>query len=383
MIAIYTPVHTRVDLAYDQITNYTSIFGSKGKIFIHLSCEAREKFFKEYKSIENVFENVEIVSKSFKTSGNCIFGAFFACTEHVFEKYPSDYFTHVYLHSDSDLVFSKKIYDYIVSNNIGFGRAPVPNIEKDKWMHNPAMLNDKKFLRFLNDHGLSGKDTWRGRQEGSFFDMFSWKKIFSYLEFFLPWDDYYTGLRKEWPFEEVVIPTICRGLLDLSFSVDNVIYSKPVQFKGENENPANTITEVELKKILNNNPNYFGAKRWPLEMNCKVRKLLRSSLLGEKFIDAEFPWVDVPREVVYFYENISLDRKVEKEISVFSFIEKRVKAESKSPDILREVAFSFEEVGDIKTALKLMQKSLELLPSQPVVKQKVDTYTKYLQKEGR
>lgn len=72
MIAIYTPVHTRADLAYDQIINYTSVFGLEGKILFHLSCEAREKYLSEYKSIEDTFENVKIVSKSFKTSDRCV-----------------------------------------------------------------------------------------------------------------------------------------------------------------------------------------------------------------------------------------------------------------------------------------------------------------------
>lgn len=124
------------------------------------------------------------------------FGAFIACTEYMLEEYLDNYFTHVYLHTDSDLLFSKKAHDYIVSNDIGFGsdKAPIPSKEKDRWGHAGSMFSDKGFLKFLSDQGLERKKIWRGSQEGYFFDIDTWRKIFSYAGNFLPWDDYYAAL---------------------------------------------------------------------------------------------------------------------------------------------------------------------------------------------
>lgn len=61
-------------------------------------------------------------------------------------------------------------------------------------------------------------------------------------------------------------------------------------------------------------------------------------------------------------------------LMAFRGLENRVKPTHKSPDILREVALSFEHAGDIETALKIMQKALELRPTGPFIKKKVIEY---------
>ncbi|MFH7588134.1 tetratricopeptide repeat protein [Oceanimonas smirnovii] len=71
-----------------------------------------------------------------------------------------------------------------------------------------------------------------------------------------------------------------------------------------------------------------------------------------------------------------------KKLMTFTAIESRIKSTDKSPDILREVALSFEHSGDIETALKIMQKALELRPSGPFIKKKLNEYTQILQEKG-
>ncbi|XGA79215.1 hypothetical protein OR573_11980 [Halomonas sp. CH40] len=70
-------------------------------------------------------------------------------------------------------------------------------------------------------------------------------------------------------------------------------------------------------------------------------------------------------------------------INSFYNIEQRIKPGQKSPDILREVALSFEESGEIETALKVMKKALELRPEGPFIKKKIDKYHQILQERGR
>jgi tetratricopeptide (TPR) repeat protein len=57
-----------------------------------------------------------------------------------------------------------------------------------------------------------------------------------------------------------------------------------------------------------------------------------------------------------------------------------IKPNFQSPDILREVALTFEESGDIITARAIMQKAHELRSEGPFIKQKLDEYTDILKK---
>lgn len=92
----------------------------------------------------------------------------------------------------------------------------------------------------------------------------------------------------------------------------------------------------------------------------------------------EVPSVD---EVAKSY---SAQESVRREkINSFYNIEQRIKPGQKSPDILREVALSFEESGEIETALKVMKKALELRPEGPFIKKKIDKYHQILQERGR
>jgi hypothetical protein len=63
-------------------------------------------------------------------------------------------------------------------------------------------------------------------------------------------------------------------------------------------------------------------------------------------------------------------------------LERKITPEYKAPDILREVAFAFEQSGDISTALTIMQKALELRPTGPTIKQKVKEYQAKLENKG-
>jgi hypothetical protein len=59
----------------------------------------------------------------------------------------------------------------------------------------------------------------------------------------------------------------------------------------------------------------------------------------------------------------------------------KLKVDSEPADILREVAFSFEQSGDIKTACKVMEQAHYLRPQGPLIKQKLDEYWQKLDKQ--
>ena len=67
--------------------------------------------------------------------------------------------------------------------------------------------------------------------------------------------------------------------------------------------------------------------------------------------------------------------------ALFSKIRSRIIDSHESADILREVAFAFENSGDIETAREVMKKAKMLRPSGPIIKQKLDDYLKKLKQD--
>ena len=65
----------------------------------------------------------------------------------------------------------------------------------------------------------------------------------------------------------------------------------------------------------------------------------------------------------------------------FGDLRKKLVFSFESPDILRETALAFEKIGDVGTALTIMQKALELRPKGPVLQKKVAEYREFLQKK--
>lgn len=66
----------------------------------------------------------------------------------------------------------------------------------------------------------------------------------------------------------------------------------------------------------------------------------------------------------------------------YSKLKEQLNTEQDSADILREVAFSFEQSGDIQTACKVMEQAHLLRPEGPVIKQKLEEYRKKLNEKS-
>lgn len=94
-----------------------------------------------------------------------------------------------------------------------------------------------------------------------------------------------------------------------------------------------------------------------------------NQIKGSNIKPLEVPPVE---EVAKAYEVQEQAKK--QKLMAFAAIEHRVKPQHKSPDILREVALSFEHSGDVQTALEIMKKALELRPAGPFIRKKVIEY---------
>ncbi len=120
------------------------------------------------------------------------------------------------------------------------------------------------------------------------------------------------------------------------------------------------------------------------EMDYDVLEKLYENILSQQNHSIEF--VKSANFLVPLLVNI-LDKNkdtkpflAKEKLNEFASLNSKLSADSHSADILREVAFAFEESGDIQTALKLMQQALILRPSGPLIKQKIEEYAQRLQK---
>lgn len=279
MIAIFCPFHLRHDIAIDQINNYQALFSNNAMFFIHISVDARNSKLQEYQEIETRFENVVLIPFSNVTSSNCTFGAFLACTEYLLQSYEKSYFSHIYLHTDSNLLLKRGVDEYIIENNVGFGIGQSPMLEphESKWFHATSMYGDSKFVNFIQAH--KGIDIWVGRQEGSFFSVDLWLEIYNTSQFFYPWDEYINELENVWPLEEVLIPTICKSILNIDSNVRNVIQTKK-QTASTKGQPLREIYGIaDLDDFWSEpDPTIFGVKRFPLKVDCDARAYVRSKI---------------------------------------------------------------------------------------------------------
>lgn len=113
----------------------------------------------------------------------------------------------------------------------------------------------------------------------------------------------------------------------------------------------------------------FASYHLPWQHVFNLTAEVLNQIKGTDIKPLEVPPVE---EVAKHYDE---QQKAQKQkLMAFTAIENRVKPTHKSPDILREVALSFEHAGDIETALKIMQKALELRPTGPFIKKKVIEY---------
>lgn len=83
---------------------------------------------------------------------------------------------------------------------------------------------------------------------------------------------------------------------------------------------------------------------------------------------------------LYFQPFVVLDNIVK---NPFKLIMQELRGSIDNADILREVAFAFEQSGDIQTACKVMAQAHYLRPNGPVIKQKLGEYCQLLNGESK
>lgn len=131
------------------------------------------------------------------------------------------------------------------------------------------------------------------------------------------------------------------------------------------------VTDVQIEGVERAD---FSSYHIPWQHIFNLTAEVLNKIKGANIKPLEVPPVE---DVAKIYD--AQEQAKKQTLMAFAAIENRVKPTHKSPDILREVALSFEHSGDIETALKIMQKALELRPTGPFIKKKVTEYQKILE----
>lgn len=110
-----------------------------------------------------------------------------------------------------------------------------------------------------------------------------------------------------------------------------------------------------------------------------IFNLIADILASTKGLNIDMLKVPPLQDLIQRYKNKILNKDSNSEdVEEFTNIKNKLKNDFDSADVLREVAFSFEKVGDIETALSVMQRALEQRPTGPVIKRKIEEYKKIL-----
>lgn len=113
------------------------------------------------------------------------------------------------------------------------------------------------------------------------------------------------------------------------------------KWKGSDVMPGRFKNELSEATIKNLNTSYFSILRSMAKYDADFARLYLEGL------PEKIPFIDLPKKLAPNFDGA---------------------------DVLREVALDFEHSGDIETALKIMQKALELRPTGPFIKKRVIKY---------
>ena len=207
-VVVLCPVHRDVRFVTAQIDNYFRFHGHSGAHVLHLSSTADPEF-RNLNDYLRTPAQLYLNTDSWNTSYRSVFGAVLSNSLYLREHLSGSY-THVYIHTDGDLLFCGDLLKTVAQAGNGFSCSPLG--EADYWPHYERCMDDPDFSALRAELGLSSTELWFGRQEGAFFTADLWERIVTLaLQFFDR--ESFANVSAHWPVEEVVIPTLAVKLL--------------------------------------------------------------------------------------------------------------------------------------------------------------------------
>jgi hypothetical protein len=271
-IAILCPIHRNIELVALQLDNYKKYTDNRCTQILHRSKEGFHNFTLDKISKYKSFDGVRFSRYAATTSWKTCMGAFIACSD-LLDRSEFDY---VYIHTDGDLLIYGDLFNYIVSNKIGY--SGIYFLGHEVWPHFKLMANDTRLLNLIDSIGLKFSDLVFGRQEGAFFPTSLWLKIINKITEFYD-DSYFDEVDLHWPLEEVLVPTLAKFYSEDADHVPNVVFTKQLLHSGGRDNPLNCISieDIQAHRFSQNSHNCIALK-WFATNSADLARLYLSSL---------------------------------------------------------------------------------------------------------
>jgi len=276
MIAVICPVHDNVEKVAAQIKNYAGIHGQNAIHFLHPSIEGGEDF-SQIKAQYEIECEVVICQDQWPTNYQCTVGAAISATRELME-YSGD-ISHVYYHSDGDLLVHGGFVDTIVSRNNGYASRTIdPQKHKQK-----RELADPRFRAIREEMGLQDSDIRVGRIEGCFFEFGVWQEMLDLISKY--YSKEFLEKATHWPLEAGIFPTLARKILDQEKSQTRQLirtkYVKPEKVTDHVRHMEHSHIQIDdiIRERGHNKQNLcFGLKWFSPDLNHPARQFLTKTL---------------------------------------------------------------------------------------------------------
>jgi len=283
-VAIFSAVHAYPHLIEAQLKNYYRFHGETAFHVLHPSQEGHEKLSAWFNQMETDAE-VYLCDQPWPTNPACVLGAILACHDFLTETIRQPY-THVYCHSDADLILKGDFAATILRHGNAFStKRVVP-----EWMHFNAMQADEALQRTLASVGHQGS-AFLGRLSGSFFERDLWDRMIGRIKtcFSRALLQDMKRNKRLWPIQEVIFPTLASALLGTETRVRQPVLATKeatVFYKGVDPRslPENVLTPEDIDALLRNHPDdeLLTAKWFSRDRSDPARHLVETGCLAAR-----------------------------------------------------------------------------------------------------
>lgn len=285
-LAILTPIHGKEPTRHlIQLANYLSFMAEADITFYyHFSLESSPEFIERFKAgSSSLTTRCRFCPRSRQTSINSAINALIETTRMLIsDNWIPD---KVYYHTDSDLLFTHKAINNIQDFEIGVGADTGSVLDKNKWVHYNAMMNDSRLINFFENELKAQKSKLIvGRTEGMFASYERWEQLFTVISRYFD-DSFFDSTLNHWCIEEVIVPSLLLAKADgCTNHRSQLIYTKrnpPSDIAGPSKNTdprmlaQNHITIQDIDR-LRIEGRYSGAKWFSPEKEDPVYNYLKA-----------------------------------------------------------------------------------------------------------
>lgn len=280
-IAVLCPVHRRVQVVAAQIDNYHRFHGAAAFHVLHLAQAAEPELADLAAHLQTPAE-VYLNRDSWMTRQRCVFGAVLSNALYLRRHFAGAY-THVYFHSDADLLVHGDLPATILRHASGFDVGPI----RPGWWHCRRCRADPAFAALLGRLGLDTADASFGRQAGAFFTAAMWEEM---IDLALAVFDraHFDDPDHQWPVEEVLFPTLARRLLGPGARHGrSIVRTRKITYRKGRGHPDNVVQPEDVRALIaraRGPDDCLGLKWFSPDLDHPARRLV-GSLGGGRHMD--------------------------------------------------------------------------------------------------